>query len=265
MHDASGTQRWFVPIMGILIGMAWTALLLWQQSPYGRYLDHGQWTDVGLAASICRAMPAGNLLLPGLLYAGGWVLMSAAMMLPTSLPLFRLFDRLVALRRDRNLLITLLITGYLLAWAAFGVIAHLVDAALHVAVARSDWLLFNGWVLGAGVLAIAGLFQFSSFKYHCLDKCRTPFSFIAEHWHGAAPRFGALRLGIDHGIFCVGCCWAIMLLMFVVGTGSVGWMLMVGAVMAVEKNVRWGRKLIAPLGLGLLLWSGAVVAEHVWH
>jgi predicted metal-binding membrane protein len=120
-------------------------------------------------------------------------------------------------------------------------------------------------VLGAGVLAIAGLFQFSSFKYHCLDKCRTPFSFIAEHWHGAAPRFGALRLGIDHGIFCVGCCWAIMLLMFVVGTGSVGWMLMLGAVMAVEKNVRWGRKLIAPLGLGLLLWSGAVVAEHVWH
>jgi predicted metal-binding membrane protein len=250
--------------MGVLIGMAWTALLLWQQSPYGRYLDHGQWTEVGLAASICRAMPAGNLLLPGLLYAGGWVLMSAAMMLPTSVPLFRLFDRLVAVRPDRTALITLLITGYLLAWAGFGIMAHLFDAALHAAFARSSWLLLNGWVLGAGVLAIAGLFQFSSLKYHCLDKCRTPFSFIAQHWRGAAPRFAAFRLGIDHGVFCVGCCWAIMLLMFVVGTGSVGWMLALGAVMAIEKNATWGRRLTAPVGIGLLLWSAGVVAEHIW-
>jgi predicted metal-binding membrane protein len=72
------------------------------------------------------------------------------------------------------------------------------------------------------------------------------------------------RLGLHHGIFCVGCCWAIMLLMFVVGTGSVGWMLILGAVMALEKNVSWGRKLIEPLGVGLLVWSGIVVAEHVW-
>jgi predicted metal-binding membrane protein len=63
-----------------------------------------------------------------------------------------------------------------------------VDAALHAIVQRSVWLTFNAWVLGAGVLAIAGLFQFSGLKYHCLDKCRTPLSFIIQHWRGAAPR-----------------------------------------------------------------------------
>lgn len=258
-------QRWFLPIMGVLIGTAWTALLVWGQSPYGRYLNHGQWTEGELAASICSAIPAGNVLVPGLLYAAGWVLMSAAMMLPTSLPLFRLFDRLTAARSDRTVLISLLITGYLLAWAGFGLTAHLLDAALHDAAARSGWLLLNGWMVGVGVLATAGLFQFSQLKYHCLDKCRTPYSFIVRRWHGAAPRLAAFRIGLDHGIFCVGCCWAIMLLMFVVGTGSVGWMLILGAVMALEKNVSWGRRLVGPLGVGLLVWSGFVVAEHVWR
>jgi len=262
--QASTSQRWFLPIIGLLIGTAWTALLVWGHNPYGRYLAHGQWTELGLAASICSAIPAGNLLLPGLVYAGGWVLMSAAMMLPTSFPLFRLFDRLTSARPDRTVLISLLVTGYLLAWAGFGVAAHLLDAALHGAVVRSDWLLLNGWTVGAGALAIAGLFQFSQLKYHCLEKCRTPFSFIARHWHGTSPRSEAFRLGLDHGIFCVGCCWAIMLLMFVAGTGSVGWMLILGAAMALEKNVSWGRKLIEPLGVGLLVWSGVVVAEHVW-
>ena len=70
-------------------------------------------------------------------------------------------------------------------------------------------------------------------------------------------------LGVHHGLFCVGCCWAIMLLMFVVGTGSVGWMLVLGALMAIEKNVSWGRRLSAPLGFGLLAWAGMIVAGHI--
>src|SRR5437660_1497769 len=213
--------------------------------------------------SLIGAPTAGDWLLPGLLYVGGWLLMTAAMMLPTVLPLLRLFDRLLAARSDRSLLIALLIGGYLLVWAAFGVAAHLLDAGLHAAVRRFDWLLQNGWFPGAVVLAVAGLFQFSRLKYRCLDKCRTPFSFIAQHWRGPAPRRAAFRLGVHHGAFCVGCCWAIMLLMFVVGTGSVGWMLVLGALMAIEKNVSWGRRLSAPLGVGLLAGAGLIVAQHV--
>ncbi|MBL6459511.1 DUF2182 domain-containing protein [Belnapia sp. T6] len=237
-------------------------LYLWERSPYGRYLDHGSWTTMGLAAGICRVLPAGEILLPGLLYVGGWLLMTAAMMLPTTLPLLRRFDRLIAARGDRVKLLVLLVTGYLLVWLGFGMAAHLLDLALHALVRRSTWLAFHAWTIGAGVLAVAGLFQFSRLKYYCLDRCRTSLSFVIQHWHGQTPRRNALRLGMHHGLFCVGCCWAIMLLMFVVGTGNVGWMLLLGAVMAAEKNLTWGRQLSQPLGLALLGWAWLITLAN---
>ena len=107
--------------------------------------------------------------MPAALYIGGWLLMIAAMMLPTVIPLLRRFDRLVAARPDRGRLLALLIAGYLLAWLGFGVAAHLLDAGLREAALRSDWLLFNGWIVGSVILAGAGLFQFTRLKYHCLD------------------------------------------------------------------------------------------------
>lgn len=111
---------------------------------------------------------------------------------------------------------------------------------------------------------VAGLFQFSRLKYHCLDKCRTPLGFIVQHWRGRAPRRDAFLLGAHHGVFCVGCCWAIMLLMFVVGTGNVGWMLVLGALMAIEKNTAWGRRLSLPLGFVLLAWAAVIAAVNIW-
>jgi predicted metal-binding membrane protein len=257
------TRRWFVPLAGLLTAAAWLALFLWRQSPYGRYLDHGNWTASGLGGSICAALPAAGRVLPVTLYVGGWVLMIAAMMLPTVVPLLRRFDRLVAERPDRGRLLALVIAGYLTVWLGFGVAAHLLDAGLHEAALRSDWLLFNGWIVGSLILAGAGLFQFSRLKYHCLTRCRTPLSFITKHWRGRAPRCNALLLGLDHGIFCVGCCWAIMLLMFVVGTASIGWMLLLGAVMALEKNTPWGARLSRPLGTILLAAAGLLAGVNL--
>jgi predicted metal-binding membrane protein len=201
-----------VPIIGLLIGTAWVALWLWARSvralPGPRTLDRD-----GVAADICRALPRGDVLLPGLLYIGGWVLMTAAMMLPTVLPLLRRFERLTAARADRRVLVGLLIAGYLLVWVAFGLAAHLFDTALHLIIRQSTWLAVNGWVVGAIVLAMAGAFQFTRLKYRCLDQCRTPFSFITQYWRGRRPKWNAFVLGGHHGGFCVGCCWAIILLM----------------------------------------------------
>ncbi len=123
-------------------------------------------------------------------------------------------------------------------------------------------MLSNAWVFGAAVLILAGAFQFSSLKYRCLDKCRAPLSFLSQHWRGSAQAARAFLLGAHHGLFCVGCCWALMLLMFAVGTGNVGWMMGLGAVMAVEKNVTWGRRLSAPLGVGLLAWGLMIVGAN---
>ena len=262
MREARGGP-WFMPIMGGLIGTAWVALLLWEQSPYGRYLDHGRWNEIGLLASLCRALPAGEVLVPALLYVGGWLLMSAAMMLPTIMPLLDRFARLTRSHPNSGTLVALLIAGYLSVWAGFGVAAHLLDAALNAVVSGTPALAENGWMLGAAIIAGAGLFQFSRLKYMCLDKCRTPFSFIAHHWQGAAARRRAFLLGLDHGLFCVGCCWATMLLMFIVGTGNVGWMLVLGSIMALEKNALWGRRIARPVGGALLLWAGAITATNL--
>jgi predicted metal-binding membrane protein len=102
---------------------------------------------------------------------------------------------------------------------------------------------------------LAGLYQFTPLKYQCLDKCRSPLSFIMGHWQGSHEQAQAFRLGVHHGIFCIGCCWSLMLLMFVVGMANIGWMLALGIVMAVEKNMPWGRRLSAPLGAVLLGWG----------
>lgn len=134
---------------------------------------------------------------------------------------------------------------------------------VHELIRESVWLKFNGWAFGAIVFLVAGLFQFSSLKYRCLDQCRAPLSFVMRHWNGQDVRRHALLLGLDHGVYCVGCCWALMLLMFVLGTGSVGWMLLLGAAMAAEKNLPFGRRLAAPLGGALILGSALIVASNV--
>jgi len=260
----SRTQRiWFLSVFIILTSIAWLTLWLWAQSPYGRYLDHGDWTTIGIASSICSAIPAGSVVLPAVLYIGGWLVMLVAMMLPTTLPLLDIYRRLTSRRSDQNLLVTLVIAGYLAAWFGFAVVAHIVDITLREFVTQSPWLIFNGWVIGACVIGFAGVFQFSEMKYRCLDKCRMPLSFVMQHWRSNAKRVEALRLGFHHGLFCVGCCWALMLLMFVVGTGNVGWMFLLGAAMAIEKNFPWGRRFAPVLGIGLLVWAGLIVVFEI--
>lgn len=258
-----GHDRWFLGVTGLLVAAAWATLALWEHSAYGRYLDHGDWTKAGLAAAICQQLPAGEWLLPALLYVGGWVLMCAAMMLPTTLPLLQIFRRLTRLRDDRRLLMLLVIGGYLTAWTAFGLLAHLADWGVHELAQASPFLTFNGWAIGAAVVLLAGLYQFLPLKDFCLERCRLPLGSVLRHWNREHPKRQAFRLGLDHGAFCVGCCWSIMLLMFVVGTGSVAWMLVLGAVMAVEKNLPWGERLSIPLGLVLLTSGGLIIGSHL--
>ena len=245
-----------------LAALAWIALFSWSASPYSRYLAHGGWNDLALLAALCRAIPEGSIVVPAVLHALAWVLMIGAMMLPTTYPLVALFRRIVAGRPDARGMVGRVLGGFFVAWFAFGIVAHVLDEALQWGASRAPWLVTHGWVVGAAVLATAGAFQFSALKYRCLEECHTPFSFIMQRWQGRAPSREAWRLGLDHGLFCIGCCWALMLIMFVVGTGNLGWMLVLAAVMAAEKNLSWGRRLRTPLGLGLIAWSAGIVALH---
>lgn len=255
-------HRVFLPVLVALIALAWIALWAWAGSPYGRYLEHADWTASGPAAFLCRIVPAGDVVVPMVLYAAAWILMTTAMMLPTTLPLFNTFDRLTAERPDHGRLLLLLGLGYMAVWGAFGLLAHALHSAVLSLLASAPTLAWHGWLIGAATIALAGAFQFSKLKYRCLEKCRTPLSFVIEHWRGQAQARQAFALGAHHGLFCVGCCWALMLLMFAVGTGSLGWMLLLAAVMAIEKNVSWGRRLSTPLGVALLSWAAVLVATH---
>jgi predicted metal-binding membrane protein len=230
--------------MAAVIALAWLCLWVWGRSPHGRFLAHD---ELGAVAG-----GDGALLLA---FVAGWTLMSAAMMLPSSLPLLALFRRLVHRRQDRTRLVALVVVGYLGVWSSFGAVVHLGDWALHRVASQAAWPSANAWALGAGTLLLAGAYQFTPLKEQCLASCRSPLVFVVEHWRGRHEPLQALWLGVHHGAFCLGCCWTLMLLMFVVGVGNVGWMLVLGAAMAAEKTMPWGRRVSRPLGAVLIGWA----------
>ena len=236
---------------GLSVG-AWAALWAWSASPYARYAAHDGWLDSAAFAALCRSVPAGSFVVPAALYALAWVLMIAAMMLPTTYPVLGIFRVMTRSRADARALARSWSSPASSAPGSPSACSRMRSTARWPgsAAAAPGWSE-HGWVAGVAVLASAGLFQFSALKYRCLEQCRTPFAFVASRWHGRAPAREAFGIGIDHGIFCVGCCWALMLCMFVVGTGSLGWMLALGALMATEKNVPGGARLRLPIGLGL--------------
>src|SRR5919197_1686746 len=202
---AVADRRYFLLLMGVLIALAWLTLWIWGQSPYGRFLRHDE-----LRASDLRNG------LSVLVIVAGWLLMLVAMMLPASLTLVALFHRLTRQRPDHTALVLLLIAGYLAVWTLFGIAVLFGDGLLHEAVERSAWLDANAWVISAGILVLAGLYQFSPLKFACLDQCRSPLSFITEHWRGSRESAHAFRLGGRHGLFCVGGWLVVLLVMFAV-------------------------------------------------
>lgn len=245
----TAVERWAVVIaVSLLAGAAWVALSLSGASGV-HHLHHMSAATVATASF-------------QLFFVASWTVMTVAMMLPTSLPLIATLHTIAGERSDRLLLVALTIVGYLIAWGLFGALVLTGYRTWQWVLASSPWLAAHAPAGAPLLLLLAGVFQFSSLKYKCLDKCRSPFSFVMQHWQGRHERWQAFRLGIDHGVFCVGCCWALMLLMFAVGAGSLVWMLILALLMAVEKNVRWGRRLSAPVGAAFLAWGRILLVLH---
>lgn len=237
------TTAFFAPTVVALAALAVLALVAWGASPYGRYLSHDGIEEAGPAFPF--------------VFVAGWTLMIVAMMLPTSLPLVALFDAMTRGRPDRVALLALLTAGYVGVWTAFGALMLGADAALHAVVRGAA---FDGTLVVAGVLVAAGAYQFTPLKRACLSRCRSPKTFLVSRWTGQGPRRDALRLGVEHGAYCVGCCWSLMVVMLAVGVGSVAWMLGLGALMAVEKNAAWGRWVGPPVGAALLVGGAGLAA-----
>lgn len=237
------THGYGIPLaVGALALSSVLALVAWSASPYAGYLQHGHEQANGAAGEVAAIG----------LFLAGWLLMSMAMMLPTATRLLRDFALMVRPRPDRVRLRALVVVGFLSIWLATGYVFRTFDGVVHAIVASIGWLEQRPDVIAGGTLIAAGLFQFSPLHDRCLAACRSPRSFIICHWRGGRPHVDALRIGLAYGASCVGCCWAIMLVMFALGAANLAWMLGLATVMAVEKNVRWGGRLVRPVGAGLV-------------
>ena len=252
-------DRLYWVAIGILIAIAWVVTALTGASHLTGHVAHG---DLRIAQEtvgphhhgVAKAVPPSLPIVPALLiFVGGWTAMTVAMMLPTSLPMINLFRATVRNRQRPAILETLLVSGYLGVWVLFGLLVFAADAGVHGLVARVSAFSRHGGYLLPAVLLVAGLYQFTPLKDRCLRACRSPMSFLVTHWRGISPAREAFRLGAHHGLFCVGCCWTLMLVMFALGAAHLPAMLALGVVMAVEKCMPWGRRLVAPAGVGLVL------------
>jgi predicted metal-binding membrane protein len=200
-------------------------------------------------------------------YAGIWVVMMAAMMFPSVGPMVLAHAHIERLRRERGQVTghttPAFVAGYLVSWSAFGLLAY---AAYHLAKSVAPdalaWDNAGRWIAGDLIVLVA-LYELTPAKDACLTRCRSPLDFVLGGWRDG--QLGALRLGVEHGLWCVGCCWALMVALFSVGVMSVGWMLVFAGLIAVEKLVPWRRVvqisvtgLLIVLGVGVLAWPSQV-------
>ncbi|MGH2979049.1 MAG: DUF2182 domain-containing protein [Solirubrobacterales bacterium] len=208
-------------------------------------------------------MDAGPGTDPGSLgfYVGAWVVMMAAMMFPSIAPMVLMYRRIHRRRRElgkaRPGATVLFVAGYLIAWTGFGLAAYaLLETTRSLSIDALSWNE-NGKYVAGGVIVAAAVYQLTPAKDVCLRKCRGPLDFVLGYWRNGYG--GALRMGVEHGAWCVGCCWALMAALFALGVMSVGWMVFVAALISTEKMLPW--KAIANRGIAALLVTlGVAVA-----
>jgi predicted metal-binding membrane protein len=187
-------------------------------------------------------------------YVTAWVVMMGAMMFPSIAPMVIVYNRVHVRRRDRGGFApagatAVFVAGYLISWTAFGLFAYALFAFVKSLSIDSFSWDEGGKYLAGGVVLAAAVYQLTPLKDVCLSKCRSPLSFLMGSWNDGYG--GALQMGISHGGWCIGCCWALMAALFALGVMSVGWMVFVAALIATEKMLPW--KAVANRSIALLL------------
>jgi predicted metal-binding membrane protein len=251
----------------VLTSAAWALTLyhtLSMSMPMGIVVRGGVAAE-GIGGMAMAGMSAAGWSLGGAaLFVAIWTVMMAAMMLPAAAPMVLIFASAQARRAPEIAVPTWIFTaGYVLVWLMAGVLVYvLVQIGSDIAtwLASADRATWAPLALGA-TLIVAGLYQFTPIKRVCLTHCRSPFAFVAQHWRDG--RAGALQMGLRHGAYCLGCCWALFAVMVAAGVMSLAWMLLLTLVVFVEKVLPQGRRIsfrsgVALIVLGLMVASGAV-------
>jgi len=246
--------------LGAIVALAW-AYVLW----LARDMDMG-----GMGMSGFRMVPAGiGLMAPAAapwsavefaLVFAMWAVMMVGMMAPSAAPMILMYARVVRQGRiaGKPLAATgWFAAGYFLAWMGFSLAATMIQWVMERKSLLDPSMKSASGTLGAVVLIAAGVYQWTPLKDVCLAQCQTPFAFLMRHGGFGGDVLGCLRLGLRHGTYCVGCCWVLMALLFVVGVMNVLWIALLALLVLLEKLTPWGRWVARGAGV-------ACITAGVW-
>jgi predicted metal-binding membrane protein len=233
LRNARRTEGVLVALLLAVVGLAW-----WWTVERMHGMDRGPWTDLGTLDW----------------FLGIWIVMMAAMMLPSAIPAVTLYARLA---RDGTPIAPLVFaTGYLAVWAAAGLVAFVVaGVGSHIAGDALAWSHGGRWLAAAALLGAAA-YQLTPLKEACLSRCRAPLGLMLGSWRPG--RLGGFRLGLASGAWCAGCCWALMASLFALGVMSIAWTALVAALVGLEKTLPW-RRLASGATAALLLALGVLL------
>jgi predicted metal-binding membrane protein len=225
-------------LIALLLGLA--AVAWWSTAERMRGMDDGPGTELGAVGWFLSV----------------WVVMMAAMMLPSVWPTVALYAHMA--RRRGRVAPLVFAAGYLATWTGAGLFAYgLFDLGRTLLGGELAWDNAGRWLAG-GTLVVAAGYELTPLKDVCLTKCRSPFGFLLGSWRDGLA--GALGMGTRHGAWCVGCCWALMASLFALGVMSLAWMAFVAALIALEKTVPWGRAMTYGTAAVLLVLGVALLA-----
>ncbi len=236
----------------VLAGLGWLYLALLLAGMRG--------STSGVADSVlrqlCQALPAAPWRAESIaVVASMWGAMSLAMMLPSAAPMIMTYAGIAdtaACKNERIVSPFILVMGYAAVWFSFSVVAALIQIALSQTTLIGSTVASTSGLFSGVVFLGAGFYQFTTLKHACLNRCQHPFPFFFANW--STTKRGVFRLGLKQGLYCLGCCWAMMLVMFAAGTMNILWMVGLGIVMTIEKMLT-GRRFTYAVGV-LLIFAG---------
>ena len=223
----------------VLAGFAW-ALLIWQSA----VMDDEMSLTMSMGAPLFIAL---------------WIVMMVAIMFPTAAPMILMFNRIHNQKKAKGQSFVptwIFVSAYLLVWCGTGIVAYGLALVADEVADQSIWLMDNAARIGGVVLIVAGMYQLSPLKSVCLNKCRSPISFVMHSWRDGY--WGSFRMGLGHGVYCLGCCWLLFLILFPLGMMNIAVLAAITALIFAEKSTAWGRQ-IARAAAGVLIVYGAVV------